>query len=195
MIQILNNKLSYTRKTYKKSDLPIIKKEHLEILYGLVLGDVFISRVQTENARLKFEQSVIHEEYLKHLFEIFQYLCTENAIIKNTTRNTKGIKTYSVYFVTRRLVHITSIHTLFYSDKIKKVPLNIASLLTPISLAYWVMDDGSNHNSGFILNTQGFIIQDLELLQVAMFKNWDIETSICKDNKIYIKSRLESIYY
>lgn len=54
---------------YSKSGLPLIKKEDYEILYGLILGDAYISRKNTENASLRFEQSIIHKEYLKHLFD------------------------------------------------------------------------------------------------------------------------------
>jgi hypothetical protein len=60
-------------KGYSKSSLPLIRKEDYEILYGLILGDLFISRTKSENAYLRFEQSIIHEGYLVHLFERFNY--------------------------------------------------------------------------------------------------------------------------
>nr|UYR50951.1 hypothetical protein [Morchella crassipes] len=56
---------------YNKSSFPIINKEDYEILYGLILGDVYISRKNTENASLRFEQSIIHKDYLEHLFNKF----------------------------------------------------------------------------------------------------------------------------
>ena len=52
--------MNNVKKTYKKSNYPLIKKEHLEILYGLIKGDLYISRYKTENARIKFEQSIVH---------------------------------------------------------------------------------------------------------------------------------------
>jgi hypothetical protein len=119
---------------YSKSGLPLIKKGDYEILYGLILGDAYISRKKTENASLRFEQSIIHKEYLKHLFDKFSYLGTKNVAIKVAER--KLFNTSSVYFVTRQLRAITELHVLFYSEGRKIVPHNISSLLTAKSLAY-----------------------------------------------------------
>ena len=92
-------------------------------------GDIYISRKNSENAYLRFEQSIIHKEYLFHLFEKFQYLCTPSASIKTAFRKLNP-DTSSVYFTTRQLVAITQLHTLFYHQGKKIVPLNISSLLT-----------------------------------------------------------------
>lgn len=39
-----------------------------------MLGDLFISRKNNENAFIRFEQSIIHKEYIEHLFDRFKYL-------------------------------------------------------------------------------------------------------------------------
>jgi len=121
-------------KGYSKSSLPLIDKEDYEILYGLILGDLLISIKNFENASLRFEQSIIHKEYLVHLFDKFNYLCTSNTSIKTIER--KLSNTSSVYFTTRQLITITELHTLFYRDGRKIVPFNIGSLITDKSLAY-----------------------------------------------------------
>ena len=59
---------------YNKSSFPLINKEDYEILHGLILGDIYISRKNTENAYLRFEQSIIHKDYLEHLYNKFSYL-------------------------------------------------------------------------------------------------------------------------
>lgn len=84
---------------------------------------------------MRFEQSIIHEQYLNHLFEKFNYLCTSSASVKRATRKLYP-DTSSVYFTTRQLVAATELHTLFYSEGRKIVPWNISSLLTEKSLAY-----------------------------------------------------------
>lgn len=101
---------SVNTKGYSKSGLPLINKEDYAILYGLVLGDLFISRKNSENAYLRFEQSIIHKQYLVHLFEKFNYLCTTSASIK--VANRRLFNTSSVYFTTRQLTAITELHTL-----------------------------------------------------------------------------------
>lgn len=173
-------------KGYSKSSLPLINREDYEILYGLILGDLFISRKNNENALMRFEQSIIHKEYLEHLFEKFKYLCTASASIKTAERKT--FDTSSVYFTTRQLTSITELHKLFYIEGKKIVPLNIGSLLTEKSLAYWAMDDGDNHKSGYILNTSGFTLEDVKVLQAVLYDNWELETSIHSRNRLYIRS-------
>jgi hypothetical protein len=76
--------------------------------------DLFISRKNSENALLKFEQSVIHKDYLKHLFDKFSYLGTSTVSIKVAIR--KLFNTSSVYFTTRQLTAKTELHTLFYHE-------------------------------------------------------------------------------
>nr|QBM09623.1 hypothetical protein [Dactylella sp.] len=95
---------------YSKSSLPLINKEDYAILYGLILGDAYISRKNTENASIRFEQSIIHKEYLEHLFDIFKYLCKDGATVKSAERKKLSTKSFSIYFVTRQLVAITELH-------------------------------------------------------------------------------------
>lgn len=72
-----------------------------------------------------------------HLFEKFKYLCTANACAKVKVARRKLFPDISsVYFTTRQLIAITELHTLFYFEGKKIVPLNISSLLTEKSLAY-----------------------------------------------------------
>jgi hypothetical protein len=112
----INSRSIRTIKTkgYSKSSLPLINKEDYAILYGLILGDLYISRKNTENALLRFEQSIIHELYLNHLFVKFNYLCTPSASVKRAVRKLYP-DTSSVYFTTRQLRAVTELHTLFYS--------------------------------------------------------------------------------
>lgn len=81
----INSRRIRTIKTkgYSRSSLPLINKEDYAILYGLILGDLHISR---KNASLRFEQSIIHEQYLNHLFAKFNYLCTASASVKRAVR-------------------------------------------------------------------------------------------------------------
>jgi len=48
---------------------------------------------------------------------------------------------------------------------VKIVPLIIQEFLTPISLAYWIMDDGEFCNGGLRLNTYGFKKEEIFLLK------------------------------
>jgi hypothetical protein len=122
---------------YSKSLLPLIKNEDYEVLYGLILGDLYIKRFKSENASLRFEQSLGHKEYLKHLFEKFKYLCTKTVSIKTSIRKNKIYKTpvSSVYFGTRQLTSITELHTLFYCPARRAGPI-IGKQFHSISAVY-----------------------------------------------------------
>jgi len=55
----------------------------------LILGDAYISRKNSENAYLRFEQSIIHREYLLHIFDKFKYL---SLIFFRRPANRKGAR-------------------------------------------------------------------------------------------------------
>lgn len=42
------------------------------------------------------------------------------------------------------------------THKIKVIPKNIFDVLTPIGLAFWLMDDGNKTGRGIHLNTNAF---------------------------------------
>ena len=54
------------------------------------------------------------------------------------------------------------------------------------------MDDGSNNQHGYTLETSGFTLNDVKLLQVALFENWALDTSIHSRNRLYIKANSKS---
>jgi hypothetical protein len=68
------------------------------------------------------------------------------------------------------MTHFVSLND---NDKyVKIVPLIIQEFLTPISLAYWIMDDGEFCNGGLRLNTYGFKKEEIFLLmEILKTKN------------------------
>lgn len=116
-----------------------------DILVGLTLGDLYISKPKTcINARLEFTQGVIHMEYLQHLYKLFGAFC---GMVPKTPTRAPDKRTGEIYdtviFYTYSLPCFLEFYNLFYPDGKKIVPLNIGSLLTPLGLAYWISDDGS----------------------------------------------------
>jgi hypothetical protein len=74
-------------------------------------------------------------------------------------------------------------YNLFYNNGKKSIPLNIAELLTARGLAQWIMDDGGRDGNGLRLYTNSFTKKDLELLQQALKKNFDLNANIIHVNK------------
>src|SRR5690606_35467523 len=120
-----------------------------EILIGLSLGDLHVNKDYT-NARLQFKQGLINKEYIYHLFDLFSSYSNMKGPKHLEFFDKRTNKVYnSIYFRTYSLPCFNYYYHLFYVDKIKRIPLNIGELLTPVGLAYWAMDDGSKSGSGF----------------------------------------------
>lgn len=177
----------------------IIKHPLDEIVIGLLLGDGHIQkRSKIGNSRLIYAQSSLrknHLNYFTHIFALFNPYISKDFIMKerNFTDNRTKAKYSSVQFATLSLPCFNYYKDLFYNSKnLKIVPLNISNLLTPIGLAYWIMDDGSLQNKGLHLNTYGFTSEEVFNLKKTvenMFGENSLKCSIHKHKKgerIYI---------
>lgn len=108
--------------------------------------------------------------------------------------NKNGNIYYSVQTSTRSYPCFTQLYNTFYPNGIKVVPNDIFDLLTPISLAYWAMDDGSisKEKYGFLLHTQGFTLQEVILLINVLKIKFDLDCTAQKSRDkylLYIKSQ------
>jgi hypothetical protein len=99
-----------------------------------------------------------------HLYSLFEAYCgtppRDNSNFDSRTGKHYGRLT----FTTLSSPIFNEFRELFYPNGTKAVPSNLGDILTARSLAYWAMDDGTRHHSGFRLNTQGFTVPDCELL-------------------------------
>lgn len=69
---------------------------------------------------------------------------------------------------------------------IKTVPSDIGSMLTPRGLAYWIMDDGYWEGKTVKLCTDGFSLDEVELLIKTLNLNFGLIATVNKrisDNK------------
>src|SRR3989344_5044328 len=154
--EIPNNLKSMRSKTieeYKKT--LILSSRQKEILTGLLLGD---GHLETQNRgrtyRLKVEQSLRKKEYVDWLFHEFRDFVRTEPKEKEKTRNES--RTKNVGFST----------------------LSVEKFLSPLALAVWFMDDGSQKSSlhrARILNTQGFRKQEIEKLIHILDKKFNLQ--------------------
>jgi len=100
-----------------------------------------------------------------------------------------------LYFDTLTYQAFNYYYDLFNKNNIKIVPKNIGELLTAKSLAYWAMDDGTADRSGFVLNTNSYTKEEVELLVSILKNKFDLDCSVHTRNDkvkkpylIYIKS-------
>lgn len=176
----------------------IIKNPLTEIIVGLLLGDGHIQkRTILGNSRFMYGQSslrVHHLNYFNHVLELFNDYISKDFIPSDRAfKNKITNKEYrSIHFATLSLPCFNYYRNIFYQENLKIVPLDIANLLTPRGLAYWIMDDGSLQNKGLHLNTYGFTSEDILKLKLTLenlFGENSLKCSIhkhAKGGRIYI---------
>lgn len=114
---------------------------------------------------------------LLHSYELFQRFVASPPSVVTVLDSKTGKSRYNISFSTLALPCFNKLYESFYENKIKKIPSNITDILTPVSLAYWIMDDGSFIGSGLRISTNSFSSKDLDLLINALEKNFSIKAS------------------
>ncbi len=158
----------------------------LEISIGVLLGDCSIQKNKsksTERYRLKFLQGAQHKEYIYHLHAEFKdyVLCQPHF---DSKRNTYSFQT---------VFHseFTKLAEIFLNENYKKSikPFFLENPISPVSLAYWFMDDGGllSYNKdyprrGLVLNTHGFSFSEVNVLSLNLNSAYNLGTWV-KDNK------------
>jgi hypothetical protein len=167
--------------------------QHLhEVIIGSCLGDLNV-RKQTNFACLRFTQGMVNKDYIYHLFNLFSSysnMGTPKHYEFLDKRNNK-VNT-SISFHTYSLPCFNYYYELFYVERVKGIPLNIGDLLTPVSLAYWAMDDGYKNGNGFMFCTDSYTLKEVEILIKALKDNFDLNstnhTKGIDSYRIYIKT-------
>lgn len=80
-------------------------------------------------------------------------------------------------FASRTFPVLTKWHGRFYMDRRKIVPPDIEDLLSPLSLAVWLMDDGAADHAGVTLQTHSFAVEEVERLMAACVGRFGLAAS------------------
>ena len=169
-----------------ENNKPFISNEAKEILFGSLLGDGKLELPPRGlNARFGFTQSLDKKDYflslLNSLSSGYGGKYRENSYFDQRTG-----KTYTnLNFWSKSLPVLTEFYSKFYVGKVKIVPLDL-SLLTPLALAHWVMQDGARGTSkGLYLCTDSFTLAEVQRLSQYLSNKYDIKCSIHKAGKNY----------
>jgi hypothetical protein len=88
-------------------------------------------------------------------------------------------------FWTKALPELNEFYFNFYSGKEKRIPLDL-SLLTPLAIAHWVMQDGFKVISGGLyLCTDVYSYIDIKRLTEYLYQEYNIKCYIHKHRKNY----------
>lgn len=150
------NNLSNDQKNLTRSDF------QRQVLIGILLGDAHLeSQNKGKTYRLCIEQSIKHSSYVEHLYHVFK------DFVRTPPKPRTGLRKNNIGFRTISHGCFRYYAQLFYQDKQKIVPNQISKLRSPVSFAYWYMDDGSlkgKNRAGKIFCTEGFSLKEVLLL-------------------------------
>jgi hypothetical protein len=125
------------------------------VVVGILLSDGHLASAKThENPHLAFKQSLKNSSYVLFVFSILSHYCNlYPSIIKSVRKDKIDL---ALFFRTRGLPCFSELRSLFYINKVKRVPANIYNLLTPVALAHLIMGDGSVKQYGLIICTDSY---------------------------------------
>lgn len=133
----------------------------ISVLVGCLLGDLYASvsnsKSETNGVRsrfvqgtkFRFKQSARHKDYLFFLYDFFftRGYCTDSGPrqYKVILVNSSGTKKthYGYEFDIYTFSSLNWLYDLFYVNKIKRISPELINYLTPMSLAFLIMDDGT----------------------------------------------------
>ena len=181
--------------------LPIYLKQGI---IGILLGDgTLVKKYKGGGTYFQYAQGEIHHSYLLFVFNLFSKagLCNMVEPSKGSSFNKSTGLTYNdsslpelLLFITKSVVEFNYLNSMFYSklnpnsNRIKIIPTNMLDLLSPIGLAFWLMDDGNKTSKGIQLNSNAFSDQDLNLLLEVLRVKFELKCSLHSRNRIYIWS-------
>jgi recombination protein RecA len=168
-----------------------LSNQQLDILVGLMLGDGNLEYNGYRGTRLQVKQSEEKREYVFWLYDQFTNLTKTPPQQRKDTRQW--------YFGTRFYEDLEDFRKIFYSDRKKVLPANIADLIrSPLTLAVWFMDDGRldfrvKSHYAYHISTDSFTESEVMLLQNVLLEKFGIAAktylSLCRGKrypKLYI---------
>ena len=150
-----------------------------DMLIGVILGEAHIGKTGLDKAFISFEQSKSKLEYFNYLYNLTKEEGLDEVRTYSRTDKRSNQNTESLYFRTQSLEILRPLADKFLDESGKKfIPTNIAELLTPRSLAFWIMDDGQQvKRGGVTLCTDSFRSNEVQILREALKINFNLDTS------------------
>ena len=152
-----------------------LTNEQKNLILGTLLGDGSIEK-RWKNPRLRIDHSVAQKKYVFWKYDILKSIATQEPHIINEIDKRSGKLSTRWYFSTKAIPELDFFYQLFYQNKRKAIKLGLLDhIIHPLSLAVWLMDDGSAEYAGASLQTHGFSLADVIRLMKAIQGNFGIK--------------------
>lgn len=166
----------------------VLTKRQREILIGSVLGDAHLEK-NGRYTRLRVDHSEKHKVYIFWLaHEFLPFSLDPRRIVQKDKRNGKIYSRW--HFSTQSMPMFNEFRALFYTRQRKRISSVLTTLMTPLSLAIWYMDDGFRRrdSKGFYLCTSSFLESEQRKLQKLL------KITFALDSKIHHQHDLGRIF-
>ncbi len=149
------------------------------VLVGTLLGDGSIAK-HGHHHRLFVKHKAAHRSLVEWKREVFSAFTTMRLHEFEQQLNGRGYP--CVQFVTRTDPVFTVWRQRFYVDRRKIVPPDIERFVTPVSVAVWLMDDGTAERAGVSFQTHSFEQDEAKRLAMLLQDAFGLETSLMKNH-------------
>lgn len=186
----------------------LLKKLPLEIekvIFGGLLGDFNLQSQTNGNTwRLRLMASNKHIEYIKHLQELFEPWIgsPKKAIYEyHKVHKSNYVKWYINTLVIKDFKKFGDLYYILVPREGLKYPIHkkiipskevLMERLTPRAIAYWLMDDGSFSDNTVKFCTNGFTVDEVNLLREVLLEKYNIDTTLRivngKEPIIYVRT-------
>ncbi len=154
-----------------------------DFLIGTLLGDGNLRLVSKNiEASLTVDHSLKQKDYVIWKYQLMKnWVLTEPKEFHRIYHKDKSKELKSFRFSTISHPEFTALYNFFYKNGVKIIPENIGKfLISPFSLAIWLMDDGNKNHQAVFLNTQQFSKEEQEILRDCLSSNFGLTTKINK---------------
>ena len=153
------------------------------VLVGTLLGDGSIAKHGFHD-RLFVKHKLAHRALAEWKREVFDSFTT--MPLHQFDQRLNGKLYPCVQFVTRTDPVFSEWRQRFYDGRRKIVPAEISSFVTPVSIAVWLMDDGTADRAGVSFQTHSFELAEVERLATLLRVQLEIEASVQKNKGRWI---------
>lgn len=149
----------------------------ISIIIGSLLGSCQMVKVKKINYILISKIDSKKENYLLLIYKKL----AELGYCKNFNTNLNLIPKNKFYSCFRLLNSLNWIHEMFYPKVRKIIPKDLFKYFTPLSLAIWLIDDGTLiKNKGIKFSANNFTLKEIKLFSKLLIEKFNLKNSIVK---------------
>jgi recombination protein RecA len=164
----------------------IFSSHQIDVIIGSLLGDAGLECRSTGvknpvTARFRVHHGIKQKEYVLWKYEILKEFVSKEPREISWSNPKRNLQEISCYFHTKSTKELGILYHWFYKNGVKILPKEIFNLLTPLIIAIWFMDDGSNNGESLTINTHGFSKEDQARIVNYLQDSFSIKATIVRD--------------